>query len=226
MIRVHLSRTLRSWRPARVSIHNSFRSVSRNVSTALRPLNLDVPLCSSRGAAPRVQSLRWNSSTKEAPGDVQLNHQLSEPDASAVKEELQETDKSLPETDKSPETARLGDFPVNEELGQESEQLLDHLFPSPPKTAEGGASAVSEELHGTDESLPEHPSETAEEFMSHTILLPLTGTKKTFGSFWPFSLRDNCQCRKCINKETRQRIVDTFSISRSKRPSMETGRRR
>ncbi|KAL3451277.1 hypothetical protein BJX65DRAFT_238236 [Aspergillus insuetus] len=49
---------------------------------------------------------------------------------------------------------------------------------------------------------------------SRTVQLPRPNWAKdkpspTFGKLW---LRDNCQCPKCIHPDTRQRMVQSFSV--------------
>ncbi|KAF9885529.1 hypothetical protein FE257_012857 [Aspergillus nanangensis] len=48
-----------------------------------------------------------------------------------------------------------------------------------------------------------------------TLSVGSSGSTQSFGTFW---LRDNCQCERCIHPDTRQRIVDTFSIPTKVRP--------
>ncbi|KAL4950955.1 putative trimethyllysine dioxygenase [Aspergillus filifer] len=55
-------------------------------------------------------------------------------------------------------------------------------------------------------------SEYSPRGLIHPISLPLTVTQRERGEFGQFWLRENCRCDQCMNKETRQRIVDTFSI--------------
>ncbi|KAL4780931.1 hypothetical protein BJX76DRAFT_27933 [Aspergillus varians] len=67
MNRVSLTRALRSVRPAGICKQNRLCSVSRNVSTALRPLVIDAPPRFRRGRILPSQLPRWNSSTTDIP---------------------------------------------------------------------------------------------------------------------------------------------------------------
>ncbi|KAL4871773.1 hypothetical protein BDV12DRAFT_163822 [Aspergillus spectabilis] len=58
---------------------------------------------------------------------------------------------------------------------------------------------------------PSFPSKATGVPADRVVVLPGSTDNQTytFGKIW---LRDNCQCSKCIHPDTRQRIVDTFSI--------------
>ncbi|PGH06550.1 trimethyllysine dioxygenase [Helicocarpus griseus UAMH5409] len=79
----------------------------------------------------------------------------------------------------------------------------------------GGFSAFSSlAANHHPEALPRSATRSELDYAPVTVDLPGGSTGK-WPSLW---LRDNCQCSKCIHPDTRQRLVDTFSIPEDIKP--------
>ncbi|KAL4751864.1 hypothetical protein BDW72DRAFT_172759 [Aspergillus terricola var. indicus] len=167
MNRLALYGALSSLRPAGTPKKYGICLVSRNVSTALRPLTPRSP----RVRAIHPQMLRWNSSQEPVPEQNVLEQSTS------LKQELKE---EVP--------------PPKQEEQKQEDSLRSSVIRD-----------VAASPSGERSSLPLHAREK-------TVTLPINRLESSSRAFLKWWLRDNCQCDKCIHPNTRQRIVDTFSI--------------
>ncbi|KAL4736745.1 hypothetical protein BDV11DRAFT_193197 [Aspergillus similis] len=176
MNRLALYGALSSLKPAGTPKKYGICLLSRNVSTALRPLTSRSP----RVRAIHPQLLRWNSSQEPVP-----EQNVSE-QSTSMKQELKE---EVP-------------LPKQKERKQE-----DPLRSSVIRDVAEGPSGERNSLPSLagKQASPLHTGEK-------TVALPIDRLENSSRAFLKWWLRDNCQCDKCVHPNTRQRIVDTFSI--------------
>ncbi|KAL2866738.1 uncharacterized protein BJX67DRAFT_354799 [Aspergillus lucknowensis] len=95
-----------------------------------------------------------------------------------------------------------------------------HLSPNPKvplrslrRNHSVSETSEAESESSTNEVPTEGASETTEpKQVEREVILPVAAIKGRSASFGKIWLRDNCQCSKCVHPDTRQRIVDTFSL--------------
>ncbi|KAJ5911379.1 Trimethyllysine dioxygenase [Penicillium subrubescens] len=82
--------------------------------------------------------------------------------------------------------------------------------------------ATFQEINVTNDPFDEKSTQLAYRSALKSGNVVIKTNSKTGAPFWQFGslyLRENCQCPKCIHPDTKQRIVDTFSLSPRVQPA-------